>query len=119
MNDAEAIVRDLAARDPIVSTGGRDWYDFICVDCPEDHEGSGPVEDEAEIRHAGNCLHRRACEWVAAHPEGKPSDPPQPVGYVWWSTQGIQWGGPEGTGHRTEQPVYLAPPPSDPPHPFG
>jgi len=29
------------------------------------------------------------------------------VGYVWKTSQGIQWGGPEGTGHHSEQPVYV------------
>lgn len=28
------------------------------------------------------------------------------VGFIWESTQGVQWGGPEGTGHHSEQPVY-------------
>lgn len=28
------------------------------------------------------------------------------VGFVWQSSQGLQWGGPEGTGHQTERPVY-------------
>lgn len=38
----------------------------------------------------------------------------QRAGFILISTQGIQWGGPDGTGHRTERPVYTFPTPSSP-----
>lgn len=31
------------------------------------------------------------------------------VGFIWTTSQGVQWGGPEGIGHRSERPVYARP----------
>lgn len=64
----EAIVRDLAGRDPLTDIDP-DYGNWICLLCPDDWEEEGPYRlTAAEVPHHGDCPWRRAKEWVEAHP---------------------------------------------------
>lgn len=65
---------------------------------------------EVERLRADDEIRREVSEVLdAAHAAGLIvwRDELEQVGFVWHSTQGMQWGGPEGTGHQTERPVFI------------
>lgn len=67
--DAVAIVRDLAATDPVISMGGSDYDEYVCTACPDDWVDQQPFTEQAkDLRHAETCPWVRSQAWVSAHP---------------------------------------------------
>lgn len=68
--DLAAIVRGLAANDPILSVGGNEEADYVCSLCPEEwYEQQQPYYQRHEdVEHSPQCVWLRATEWASAHP---------------------------------------------------
>lgn len=61
--ELEAIVRDLAGRDPIVNLHP-DWDEYVCIDCVDEDADAPPAESAQRVQHTEGCLTRRARAWV-------------------------------------------------------
>jgi hypothetical protein len=63
----EAIVRDLAGRDPLTDIDP-EFGDYVCLLCPDDWDDVEFRQMPADVPHHEDCPWRRAREWVEAHP---------------------------------------------------
>lgn len=64
----EAIVRDLAAREPLAQLGDTPYHDCSLCGAHNDPPGQPYTNTPPAVIHDEACPHRRAKEWVEAHP---------------------------------------------------